>query len=54
MSKTVVAVSLGECIHVAGVINLIWLAEHASWHSGYDSRYNNTATNKCIGGGVNY
>ena len=31
MSKTVVAAALGECVHVAGVMNFLRLAESAGW-----------------------
>ncbi|MGE5225078.1 MAG: hypothetical protein ACM3PY_21795 [Omnitrophica WOR_2 bacterium] len=31
--KTVVAGALGECVHVAGVINFLRLAESAGWHT---------------------
>lgn len=31
MSKTVVAAALGECVHVAGVMNFLRLAEAAGW-----------------------
>jgi methylmalonyl-CoA mutase cobalamin-binding subunit len=31
MSKTVVAAALGECVHVAGVMNFLRLAETAGW-----------------------
>ncbi len=30
-SKTVVAAALGECVHVAGVMNFLRLAEAAGW-----------------------
>ncbi len=33
MPKTVVAAALGECVHVAGVINFLRLAEAAGWHT---------------------
>lgn len=33
MSKTVVAAALGECVHVAGVINFLRLAESAGWRA---------------------
>ncbi|MBI3163943.1 MAG: cobalamin B12-binding domain-containing protein [Chloroflexi bacterium] len=31
MSKTVVAAALGECVHVAGIMNFLRLAEAAGW-----------------------
>ena len=31
--KTVVACALGECVHVAGVMNFLRLAEQAGWHT---------------------
>ena len=31
--KTVVAAALGECVHVAGVINFLRLAEAAGWRT---------------------
>ena len=31
--KTVVAGALGECVHVAGVLNFLRLAEAAGWHT---------------------
>jgi len=31
--KTVVAAALGECVHVAGVLNFLRLAEAAGWHT---------------------
>ncbi len=31
--KTVIAGALGECVHVAGVVNFLRLAEAASWRS---------------------
>jgi methylmalonyl-CoA mutase cobalamin-binding subunit len=31
--KTVVACALGECVHVAGVVNFLRLAEQAGWHT---------------------
>jgi methylmalonyl-CoA mutase cobalamin-binding subunit len=31
MTKTVVAAALGECVHVAGVMNFLRLAESAGW-----------------------
>lgn len=31
--KTVVAAALGECVHVAGVMNFLRLAEQAGWHT---------------------
>ena len=31
--KTVVAAALGECVHVAGVMNFLRLAEAAGWHT---------------------
>src|SRR5512136_1459941 len=31
MSKIVVAAALGECVHVAGVMNFLRLAESAGW-----------------------
>ncbi|NMB40390.1 MAG: cobalamin B12-binding domain-containing protein [Firmicutes bacterium] len=33
MNKTVVAAALGECVHVAGVINFLRLAETAGWRT---------------------
>jgi methanogenic corrinoid protein MtbC1 len=33
MMKTVVAGALGECVHVAGVLNFLRLAEAAGWHT---------------------
>lgn len=33
MSKTVVAAALGECVHVAGVMNFLRLAETAGWRT---------------------
>ncbi len=33
MKKTVVAAALGECVHVAGVVNFLRLAESAGWHT---------------------
>ena len=33
MQKTVVAAALGECVHVAGVINFLRLAESAGWRT---------------------
>jgi len=33
MQKTVVAAALGECVHVAGVINFLRLAEAAGWRT---------------------
>ena len=32
-SKTVVAAALGECVHVAGVMNFLRLAEAAGWRT---------------------
>jgi len=31
--KTVIAAALGECVHVAGVLNFLRLAEAAGWHT---------------------
>jgi len=31
MSKTVIAAALGECVHVAGIMNFLRLAESAGW-----------------------
>ncbi|TLN09060.1 cobalamin B12-binding domain-containing protein, partial [bacterium] len=31
--KTVVAAALGECVHVAGVMNFLRLAEAAGWRT---------------------
>jgi methylmalonyl-CoA mutase cobalamin-binding subunit len=31
MQKTVVAAALGECVHVAGIVNFLRLAEYAGW-----------------------
>ncbi len=31
--KTVVAAALGECVHVAGIMNFLRLAEAAGWHT---------------------
>ncbi|MBE9475464.1 MAG: cobalamin-dependent protein, partial [Chloroflexi bacterium] len=31
--KTVVAAALGECVHVAGVMNFLRLAEEAGWRT---------------------
>ena len=31
--KTVVAGALGECVHVAGVVNFLQLAEQAGWRT---------------------
>ena len=31
--KTVVACALGECVHVAGVMHFLRLAEQAGWHT---------------------
>ena len=31
--KTVVAAALGECVHVAGVLNFLRLAEAAGWRT---------------------
>jgi methylmalonyl-CoA mutase cobalamin-binding subunit len=31
--KTVVACALGECVHVAGVMNFLRMAEQAGWHT---------------------
>ena len=31
--KTVVACALGECVHVAGVVNFLRLAEQAGWRT---------------------
>ena len=33
MKKTIVAAALGECVHVAGVINFLNLAELAGWRT---------------------
>ena len=33
MNKTVVAGALGECVHVAGVLSFLRLAEAAGWHT---------------------
>lgn len=33
MKKTVVAAALGECVHVAGVVNFLRLAESAGWRT---------------------
>ena len=33
MQKTVVAAALGECVHVAGVLNFLHLAESAGWRT---------------------
>jgi hypothetical protein len=33
MQKTVVAAALGECVHVAGVLNFLRLAESAGWRT---------------------
>jgi len=33
MQKTVVAAALGECVHVAGVLNFLHLAETAGWRT---------------------
>jgi methanogenic corrinoid protein MtbC1 len=33
MQKTVVAAALGECVHVAGVLNFLRLAEAAGWRT---------------------
>jgi methylmalonyl-CoA mutase cobalamin-binding subunit len=33
MAKTVVAAALGECVHVAGVMNFLRLAEQAGWRT---------------------
>jgi methylmalonyl-CoA mutase cobalamin-binding subunit len=33
MTRTVLAAALGECVHVAGVINFLQLAESAGWHT---------------------
>ena len=33
MPKTVVAAALGECVHVAGVMNFLRLAEAAGWRT---------------------
>jgi len=32
-TKTVVAAALGECVHVAGIVNFLRLAEMAGWHT---------------------
>ncbi len=32
-SETVVAAALGECVHVAGVMNFLCLAEEAGWRT---------------------
>lgn len=31
--KTVVAAALGECVHIAGVVNFLRLAEAAGWRT---------------------
>jgi hypothetical protein len=31
--KTVVAAALGECVHVAGVVNFLRMAENAGWRT---------------------
>ena len=33
MTKTVVAAALGECVHVAGVMNFLRLAEANGWRT---------------------
>ncbi len=33
MQKTVIAAALGECVHVAGVLNFLRLAESAGWRT---------------------
>ncbi|MBP9041545.1 MAG: cobalamin B12-binding domain-containing protein [Anaerolineaceae bacterium] len=33
MQKTVIAAALGECVHVAGVVNFLRLAESAGWRT---------------------
>ena len=33
MTKTVVAAALGECVHVAGVMKFLHLAESAGWRT---------------------
>jgi methylmalonyl-CoA mutase cobalamin-binding subunit len=33
LTKTVVAAALGECVHVAGVMNFLRLAEASGWHT---------------------
>ncbi len=33
MPKTIVAGALGECVHVAGVMNFLRLAEAAGWRT---------------------
>jgi len=33
MTKTIVAAALGECVHVAGVMNFLRLAETAGWRT---------------------
>ena len=33
MQKTVVAAALGECVHVAGVLSFLRLAEIAGWRT---------------------
>ena len=33
LQRTVVAGALGECVHVAGVINFLRLAKTAGWHT---------------------
>jgi hypothetical protein len=33
MSKTVIAAALGECVHVAGIINFLHLAEATGWRT---------------------
>ena len=35
MTKTIVAAALGECVHVAGVMNFLHLAELAGWRTVY-------------------
>jgi len=33
LTRTVVAAALGECVHVAGVMNLLRLAEASGWRT---------------------
>ena len=33
VKKTVVAAALGECVHVAGVVNFLRLAEASGWRT---------------------
>ena len=59
MQKTVVAAALGECVHVAGVLNFLRLAEIAGWRTVFlgpavsidDSLEVSPAGRGCIGGG---